>query len=230
VGCRSQAIWSLRHASIVAPGCARERITLTRRAAICSPVSVSLTPAREVRGTLTLKLGASAVRLILHTRKSLSHSFAKSVSNTNERISSCDGPLHWAGAVGSGRALAVAAESGERAAEAYVRVGAAGGKCARYSGRSGSGGGEGGQGAAGAASVDTASWQLRLIVVDDATQLRLDAGLLAPLAGARHVLLALGLLMPCSRDGWRTGSRQRQLGQEDWTNARLDSGPRARRG
>ena len=84
-GSSSQASCSLRHSSMVLPRCARERITETRRAATCSPVSVSLTPAREVRGTLTLKLGASAVRLMRRTRRSLSHLLSKSESKTNER-------------------------------------------------------------------------------------------------------------------------------------------------
>ena len=46
-GSSSQASCSLRHSSMVLPRCARERITETRRAATCSPVSVSLTPARD---------------------------------------------------------------------------------------------------------------------------------------------------------------------------------------
>ena len=54
-GSSSQASCSLRHSSMVLPRCARERITETRRAATCSPVSVSLTPAREVRGTRDLE-------------------------------------------------------------------------------------------------------------------------------------------------------------------------------
>ena len=38
-GSSSQASCSLRHSSMVLPRCARERITETRRAATCSPVS-----------------------------------------------------------------------------------------------------------------------------------------------------------------------------------------------
>ena len=71
-GSSSQASCSFCHSSVVLPRCAREHITETRRAATCSPVSVSLTPAREVRGALTLKLGASAVRLMRRMRRSLS--------------------------------------------------------------------------------------------------------------------------------------------------------------
>ena len=40
---------------------------------------------------MTLKLGASAVRLMRRTRRSLSHLLWKSESKTNERMSSSDG-------------------------------------------------------------------------------------------------------------------------------------------
>ena len=77
-------------------------------------MSVSLTPAREVRGTLTLKLGASAVRLMRRTRRSLSHLLSKSESKTNERMSSSDGGGCLAG--GGGRGAAAAPGGGGAAA------------------------------------------------------------------------------------------------------------------
>ena len=75
-GSSSQASCSLRHSSMVLPRCARERITKTRRAATCSPVSVSnvegprtselALPAKKGHGSAgrpnVLKLGAWAAR------------------------------------------------------------------------------------------------------------------------------------------------------------------------